>query len=221
MAGDLSFTNFKRMEAYSYHDRLKEREYRGRQIGYRAMNILLAVIITTVLVLTWMNTGQAASTESQEWRYFSESGEPPQKWNHEEFDDSRWIKKQNGTGYGTRHSVFSIGDMKGKYMRVYARRLFIVTNPRRIVKMGLSVVCDGPFVAYLNGMPAIRNVMGLSKANPSGGSPIGEELDLSGWAHELNTGLNVLAIQCDNDDINSNDFLFIPSLKIIEGNGVK
>jgi hypothetical protein len=225
MAGSLLLTNLKRIAASLSQRPPENNEYSGRQISCKitAIFFLLAIIIT--LNVPSMNTGHTASnqikSEEQEWRYFKGTGKPPQEWNHEEFDDSGWMKGRKGTGYGKKRSAFVLDDMKDRYRTVYARQLFNINDPQAILKMSLSVVCDGPFVAYLNGMPAIRNIMGLSTASPAGVSPIGEELDLSGWAHELNPGLNVLAIQCDNDDINSNDFLFIPSLKIIEGQDVK
>ncbi|RJQ47264.1 MAG: hypothetical protein C4538_05465 [Nitrospiraceae bacterium] len=183
--------------------------------------LYLWVLSFAVVTYSNMSTLWAASNihiaDRNEWYYFKGTEKPPRKWNHEEFDDSRWIKGLKGTGYGKHHSAFVLDDMKGSYKRVYARRKFNVNNPQSIIKMSLSVVCDGPFVAYLNGMMVIRNVTGLATSNPAkGGNPTGEELDISGWAHELNSGQNVLSVQCDNDDINSNDFIFIPSLKILE-----
>jgi hypothetical protein len=159
--------------------------------------------------------------KGREWSFFKGNQKPPRKWNHEEFDDSHWMKAAKGVGYGKGRSSFILDDMKGKYRRVYGRRHFYVQNPQAVREMSISVVCDGPFAAYLNGMRVIRNVKGLSRPNPvKGENPIGEELDISGWAHELNSGLNVLSVQCDNDDIDSRNFIFIPSLNIVEDESV-
>ncbi len=43
-----------------------------------------------------------------------------------------------------------------------------------------------------------------------------EQLDISGFAHELFPGTNVLGIQGFNDDIDSSNFSFIPLFKIVE-----
>lgn len=199
----------------------------NRDFSYCRMRTLVAcmlfAIVTVLTVMMSVNSVMAQSTgrDSREgqWRYFIGTNTPSPQWNQMDFDDTLWLRGPGGLGYGTRYvPPFMLQDMKGRYRRVYARRLFNVGSPQAITKLSLSIVCDGPFVVYLNGMMALRNIIGLSTEDPAGGSPIGEELDISGWAHELNPGQNVITVQCDNDEIDSDDFIFIPSLQIVEDN---
>ena len=71
--------------------------------------------------------------------------------------------------------------------------------------MKLSVVCDGPFIAYINGIEIARS-----------NKRITEPIDLSGFAHELLPGKNILAIECSNNDIRSERFYFMPEMEIQE-----
>lgn len=185
-------------------------------------NLALILFLSSITVFPSHAAPVGKNNDNGQWRYFKGAKTPPQNWNHEDLDDSTWMAGSKGIGYGKRQPSYVLGDMKGRYKRVYARHRFYVQNPQSIRVMGLSVVCDGPFAAYLNGMMVLRNITGLSTPNPvAGGDPIGEEMDISGWAHELNSGLNMLSVHCDNEEIESNDFNFIPSLKIIEDKSPK
>lgn len=105
--------------------------------------------------------------------------------------------------------------MRGNYLTFYARKDFIIDNPAAVTKMILSLVCDGPFIAYLNGIEVFRtNTVQISDTGQSIGRPVLEPIDISGFAHELLPGGNVLAIQCDNDDIASGDYSFIPLFEV-------
>ena len=144
--------------------------------------------------------------EDSGWHYFKGTVEPPKLWNNRGFDDSSWQKSPSGFGYddGTHNTV--LDDMKGKYKSVYVRSEFNVVDYHRIKRMVLSIVCDGPFVAYLNGIEAIRS------RRPQKGDP----LNLIGFAHELDPGKNVIAVKCSNDSIDSDDYSFISSFQFHE-----
>ncbi len=71
--------------------------------------------------------------------------------------------------------------------------------------MDLSVVCDGPFVAYLNGIEVARSDKKWLEA-----------INLIGFRHELLPGNNILAVECTNNDVNSSSFLFEPSMSVEE-----
>lgn len=144
--------------------------------------------------------------EGDEWHFLKGTLAPERKWHYRDFDDSAWLKGPSGFGYGPGKHKTLLDDMKDNYQTVYVRKEFTVLYHNRIKSMVLSVVCDGPFAAYLNMIEAIR-----SKRQGRG-----EPLILTGFGHELEPGINVLSIQCTNDDINSESFSFIPSFELIE-----
>lgn len=144
--------------------------------------------------------------EGDDWHYFKGIHLPSDKWYYRDFNDSTWLKGSSGFGYGVGKHNTLLDDMKGHYQSVYVRKEFTVLYHNRIKSIALSVVCDGPFAAYLNKIEAIR-----SKRQGRG-----EPLILTGFSHELEPGINVLSIQCSNDDINSESFSFIPSFQLIE-----
>jgi hypothetical protein len=117
-------------------------------------------------------------------------------------------KAPSGFGYGIGKHNTLLDDMKGRYQSVYVRKEFTVLyqDTHRIKTIVLSVKCTGPFVAYLNMIEAIR-----SKKQGRG-----DQLILTGFGHELDPGINVLSIQCNNNDINSDSFSFILSFQLIE-----
>lgn len=95
-----------------------------------------------------------------------------------------------------------LDDMQGNFLTVIARNEFIVNDPFEINGMKLSVLCDGPFIAFINGIEVIKSDILVT-----------EQLDISGFIDEILPGANLLAIKCLNDDINSDNFSFIPTLK--------
>ncbi|SOH03036.1 hypothetical protein [Candidatus Kuenenia stuttgartiensis] len=154
--------------------------------------------------------------KGDEWRYFKGKQEPPDGWYHIGFDDSDWQKGRSGFGYGKGNgngkgsesgsNITNLEDMKGSYSSFYVRRDFIVDDVHAVTNMTISIDCDGPFIVYLDGIEIIRNESGLKD----------ELLDVSGFIHELFSGENILAIECSNDDINSDEFSFTPYFELTE-----
>ena len=71
--------------------------------------------------------------------------------------------------------------------------------------MILKVVCDGPFTAYINGVEVTRSKTKLT-----------EQLDITGFAHEIRYGDNVLSVQVIIDNSNNSSFSLSPFFKIIQ-----
>ena len=71
--------------------------------------------------------------------------------------------------------------------------------------MTLTIECDGGFIVYINGINVIQSKVSMF-----------EELDITGFAHELLRGENVICIQASIDDINSSGFTFVPTFKLVE-----
>ena len=140
--------------------------------------------------------------EGNKWKFFKGDKKPEFKWNHRSFEDSKWLIGESGFGYGNSKSKTKLHDMKGKYDSIYVRREFTVDDLDAIKGIILTIECDGAFIAYLNGIEVIRSKVKMN-----------EELDISGFIHELIPGINVFGIHGFNDKIDSNDFTFIPTLK--------
>lgn len=155
-----------------------------------------------------------------EWHYFKGVQKPPHNWQSTSFDDSSWLKGPTGIGYGNSSSRTNLADMQGNYSTLYFRKNFTINDIYVVTGMTLSVVCDGPFIAYLNDIEIIRNDSITKPVNDSSIiTPPADLLDISGFVHELFPGNNVLAVECNNDDITSNDFSFIPFFEIHEYQG--
>jgi hypothetical protein len=198
--------------------KLNTKRYKLYHFRRITANILFSFTLFIFAFSAYEPTAHAASfriVEGEKWHYFKGIEEPPDKWHYVSFDHLRWQTGQTGFGYGNGHYRTHLNDMQGTYLTLYARRVFTITNPTAVTEMTLSVVCDGPFKAYLNGIEVIRtNTVQVTPPNSSMGKPLAEPLNISGFAHELMPGSNVLAVQCSNDDIDSGDFSFIPLLEV-------
>ncbi len=202
----------------------KEKKMKVNNSSHRLINATADFILFFILALCMLGIFdqpvQAASKvriiEGDEWHYFKGKTKPPRRWNHIGFDHSHWHKGPTGLGYGRPNLRTVLGDMQGNYLSVYARREFTIAKPAAVTGINLSVVCDGPFIAHINGIEVIRtNTIQMSTPGQAIGSPLAEQLDISGFAHELLPGSNVLTIECNNDDIDSNDFYFIPFFEVL------
>lgn len=172
------------------------------------ISIILAMFFLSLTTIT-NASGEPRTViikEGDEWHYYKGISDPPDKWFYIDFDDSTWLKGSSGFGYGRMEHNTLLDNMRDKYKSVYLRKKFTVLDHNRIKSISLSIKCDGPFVAYLNMIEVIRS----KRAGQ------GEPLTLSGFGHELESGLNVLSIKCSNDNINSDSFSFIPSFELIE-----
>ncbi len=191
--------------------------------GFFFIILILCITLSAGAIMFMYGISNAQTTsvvkvdEGEEWHYFRGETEPPPRWSHFGFDDSVWERGASSIGYGRENIRTRLEDMRSRYSKIYARRDFTVNDPSTISRISLAVFCDGPFRAYLNGIEVVRYT--ISQA-PSGHSQTiitqPELMDLSGIIHELLQGKNILAIECNNDDINSLDFSFIPFFEVIE-----
>ncbi|MBI5098013.1 MAG: hypothetical protein HZB30_02080 [Nitrospirae bacterium] len=170
--------------------------------------ILFAAIITFIFD-GYEHSAKAASnvhiTEGDQWNYIAGTEEPPIQWNYVDFDDSKWLKGRSGFGYGVGAYRTLLLDMKGHYQTVYVRRDFMINNPLKVTGITFSLICNGPFVAYINGKEAIRN-----------SEPVPIQIDLTGFAEVLHKGRNVVAVQCSNNDIINDKYYFTPFFDVQE-----
>ena len=171
---------------------------------------LKVIFVTAILVfLTNPLPLDAASSsripEGDIWSYLIQTGRGPSKWTHIGFDDSKWPKGASGFGFGGGRFNTRVDELRGPNSRIFVRHDFTVRNAQRVRRLILSVVSDGPFVAHINGIEMIRNKEKVTEA-----------IDISGFAHELFPGTNVIAIETFAPDLQKQDFSFIPLLEIVE-----
>jgi len=184
---------------------------------YFVLMLLLLVFMAGINDHTALAATMLQIVEGDDWRYSKGTTKPPYKWTGIDFDDSNWPNGSTGLGYGNSRNRTYLDDMQGNYSAVYSRRQFTINNIYAVSGMTFSVVCDGAFIAYLNSVEIIRNAS-VNKSAPELNLHA-EQLDISGFIHELLPGKNVLSVECNNDDISSKDFSFIPVFEVYEHRG--
>jgi CotH kinase protein/Chitobiase/beta-hexosaminidase C-terminal domain/Lamin Tail Domain len=122
-------------------------------------------------------------------------------------------------------------DMVGRHTSMYLRTPFTVEAAQPLDWLALHVHYDDGFVAFLNGSEVARSqapdiLTYDSRATadrPHDLALVSERFDLSDYAHLIQPGVNILAIQALNDEADSPDFLFQAQLEntqvIIGDNG--
>ncbi|MFH0909481.1 MAG: putative Ig domain-containing protein [bacterium] len=153
------------------------------------------------------------------WKYFKGAADPGATWAGLQYDDSGWLQGPTGIGYGDGDDVTVLSDMQGNYVTVYARKMFVVSNAASVSDMTLTMDFDDGFVAYLNGLEVCRtNIVGTPTRNTTAstyheaGTPV--SFDISASLGLLVNGMNVLAIEVHNDEIDSSDLSMIPNLTL-------
>ncbi|GEM_PF-1856562 len=165
--------------------------------------------------------------KGEAWQYRMGTSEPSSAWKSAGFNDSNWLTGPSGFGYGDGDDATVLSDMQGRYVSLYIRKKFTVTDPATLASLTLRVDYDDSFVAYLNGVEVARaNIggnpplytyrAGLDHEASSGADapqPIGV-FDLTPYINLLKTGANanVLAIQGHNKGLSSSDFSLVPTL---------
>ena len=156
------------------------------------------------------------------WRYFK-GMEPPSDpvdgWAKPDFDDLSWPVGPTGIGYGDDDDATLLDDMRGRYVSVFCRKEFQVTDVGSIESVVLKVAYDDGFIAYLNGDEVGRENMGepgevftYSNVSRDGVGALPESVTIAVPKTFLREGRNVLAIQVHNQDVSSSDLSMIPAL---------
>jgi hypothetical protein len=171
----------------------------------------LKLIFATVILVVVANPSlaDAASSsiipEGAVWSYSIEAGRGPRKWNHIGFNDSKWLRGSSGFGFGQARYNTRVDALRDSGAKIFVRRTFVVNDPNRVTRIRLSIVSDGPFVAHINGIEVFRSMVKVSEA-----------IDITGFAHELFPGGNILAIETFVGNVQNDSFSFIPLLEIVE-----
>lgn len=94
-----------------------------------------------------------------EWRYLPGTVAPAGRrtsWMRPGFDDSAWRTGKAPIGYGETYLNTTLGDMQGRYTTAYFRKVFEITDPRKLGSLSLDALIDDGAVFYLHGQPLGR-----------------------------------------------------------------
>src|SRR5438552_13090710 len=145
---------------------------------------------------------------SDAWQYFkgtSAPSTPPTAWQQIVFDDSTWLTGVGGFSIGQVYDENTVlDDMPARYLSVFFRKKFMVTDPQAVKWLTLRIDYDDGFLAYLNGTEVARRGFAPGAA-VSFDAPAallattwGEEISLTQLTNLLLAGENVLAIELNN-----------------------
>jgi len=162
-------------------------------------------------------------------------GQPTTAWTEPFFYDNTartpWIDGPSGYGYSSEADELQyIGtetnDMRGRYMSIYARLPFNLSQQQidSFSRLSAEVHYDDGYVLYLNGtrVAASDGISGNPPANDASGGtatdPAAAIVDLTGSMNLLVAGTNILAIQAHNANLSgSSDCFASPVLQAFVG----
>ena len=125
----------------------------------------------------------------------------------------RGVGYDTGTDYDPYISTDIESEMRGTGSSALIRIPFDVSDVAAVSALSLAIRYDDGFVAYLNGTEiANRNAPGFPVWDDVASSSVNEDenvetIDVSAFAGELQTGLNILAVHGLNRSLGSSDFL--------------
>jgi acid phosphatase type 7 len=152
-----------------------------------------------------------------EWHYLA--GEHPgTNWMRGDYDISDWKTGEAGFGFGDNDDRTVLSNMQSNYTTVYIRRTFEIEHADTIAEIGLMIAYDDAFIAYLNGKEVARAGVGVGsgrnarniKTHDAQGRY--EYFPLKDYEKYLKDGVNALAIEGHNKDLESSDFTLDPYL---------
>ncbi len=154
-----------------------------------------------------------------DWQYLAGT-HPNGEWTQPDFSAKTWRTSAAGFGYDYTDNKTMLKDMKDHYTVVYIRKSFTVSEPEDIQELGLVVKYDDAFIAYLNGKEILR--VGVFRGSGVRASDI-EEHERKDWEYFkidnhrnlLRDGINLLAIEGHNEDIDSLGFTLNPYLVVL------
>src|SRR6266702_987898 len=148
---------------------------------------------------------------SDAWQYLKGSNAPSTPstaWQQIAFDDSTWLTGVGGFSIGQAYDENTLlADMPGRYLSVFFRKKFAVTDPQAVKWLTLRIDYDDGFLAYLNGTEVARRgfAPGAAPSFDAPAAPLGrtwgEEINLTAFTNLLVTGTNVLAIELHNSSL--------------------
>jgi hypothetical protein len=145
------------------------------------------------------------------WQYLAGSAPRGHAWTYPNFKATGWKTGESGFGYSHPNNRTQLTNMLNNFTVVYLRREFQVEQVDRITDLGLLVLYDDAFIAYINGAEVARKGVDRGRGAYAQGlkshdAKEPEFVMLSGWQRHLRNGMNVLAIEAHNHQLGSGDF---------------
>jgi hypothetical protein len=151
---------------------------------------------------------QTLITAGSVWRYHkgtNEASSPTDAWRMLDFDDSSWPAGAAPIGYDPTISMGTfLGDMRGNYVTIYARRTFVVQKVAEIGALLADVEYDDGFNLWINGHHVQRQAVDRDEmaynelANTTRENAGYDTFSLPIPFDYLREGTNVIAIQVHN-----------------------
>jgi hypothetical protein len=151
------------------------------------------------------------------WHYMA-GQHPGTNWMKPEYNVSNWPEAEAGFGFGDNDDRTVLSNMNSNYTTVYIRRNFEVEQADTVAEIGVIISYDDAFIAYLNGKEVVRAGVGAGsgrnarniKRHNAGGRY--NYFAFKDFEKHLQNGVNVIAIEGHNKDLESSDFTLDPYL---------
>ena len=143
---------------------------------------------------------------------------PGTNWMKPEYNVGDWPEAEAGFGFGDNDDRTVLSNMNSNYTTVYIRRNFEVEQADTVAEIGVIISYDDAFIAYLNGKEVVRAGVGAGsgrnarniKRHNAGGRY--NYFAFKDFEKHLRDGVNVIAIEGHNKDLESSDFTLDPYL---------
>ncbi len=148
-------------------------------------------------------------------------GQPTINWTQIGFDDSGWPQGPSGYGYSNDGSELQyvgtqLNDMTGRYISIYARLPFALTDEQinAFSQLRADINYDDGFVLYLNGVRVgasdemTGNPPAFNQSGGSAGDGMLTSIDLMTHKNLLAAGTNILAFQVHNATLSGSSDCF-------------
>jgi acid phosphatase type 7 len=151
------------------------------------------------------------------WHYLA--GEHPgTNWMKSEYKVDDWKVGEAGFGFADNDDRTVLSNMLSNYTTVYIRKEFEIEQADTIAEIGLMISYDDGFIAYLNGKEVAKAGIGAGsgrnarniKSHDARGRY--DYFAFKDYEKYLKDGVNVLAIEGHNKDLESSDFTLDPYL---------
>src|ERR1043166_9186644 len=197
--------------------------------------LIRALLVCSVVVLAVLQApAQPTSTfisSNSNWKYLDNGSDQGTAWRATSFNDSAWASGSAPLGYGDANGVLPLttvsfgADPNNKYVTIYFRQSFMVTNAPGYTNLVMHFQRDDGVIIYLNGTEVARNYM-ISGAVTyttwagANGSPPGVAVPDDGSRILITNinpallvnGTNVIAAELHQADPTSSDIFFVADL---------
>lgn len=152
------------------------------------------------------------------WRYFDTGTQPDASWKTAGFLDTSWSVGKARLGYGGDGEVTTVGfgpNAQTKFISVYFRSTFQITQINLISSLTLRLLRDDGAVVYLNGKEVVRDNMpagDITSTTLSSGT-VGNADEQTYFESSLDrtslvVGLNTIAVEVHQSGATSSDLSF-------------